>query len=105
MGATIVLRVDATITLAHSGKQHAEGTFKSSFGFHSLGVWIDNTRELAALMPRPGGAGSNTAKDIIDVLRAAIEQVPADRRDDLLMMGAAQPGSMRFAAVQTRIRR
>jgi len=86
MGATIVLRVDATITLAHSsGKQHAEGTFKKTFGFHSLGVWIDNTRELAALMPRPGGAGSNTAKDIIDVLRAAIEQIPTDRRDDLLI--------------------
>jgi hypothetical protein len=85
MGATIVLRVDGTITLAHSGKQHAEGTFKKTFGFHSLGVWIDNSRELAALMPRPGGAGSNTAADLVDVLRAAIAQVPADRRDDLLI--------------------
>src|SRR5690348_5672700 len=27
MGATIVLRVDGTITLAHSSKEHAEGTF------------------------------------------------------------------------------
>jgi hypothetical protein len=76
LGATIVLRVDATITLAHSGKEQAQGTFKKSFGFHSLGVWIDDSRELAALMPRPDGAGSNTAKDIIDVLRAAITQVP-----------------------------
>src|SRR5256885_15720653 len=84
MGATIVLRVDATITLAHSGKEHAQGTFKKTFGFHSLGAWIDNTRELAALMPRPGNAGSNTA-DIIDALRAAIAQVPADHRDDLLI--------------------
>jgi DDE family transposase len=67
------------------GKEHAQGTFKKTFGFHSLGVWIDNTRELAALMPRAGGAGSNTAKDIIDVLRAAIAQVPADRRDDLVI--------------------
>jgi hypothetical protein len=85
MGATIVLRVDGTITLAHSGKQQAQGTFKMSYGFHSLGVWIDNSRELAALMPRPGGAGSNTAADLIDVLRQAIEQIPADRRDDLLI--------------------
>jgi hypothetical protein len=95
MGATIVLRVDGTITLAHSGKQHAEGTFKKSFGFHSLGVWIDNTGELAALMPRSGGAGSNTAKDIIDVLRAGVAQIPADRRDDLLITsdgaGASHP--------------
>jgi hypothetical protein len=58
-------------------------------------VWIDNTRELAALMPRPGGAGSNTAKDLIDVLRHAIDQIPADRRDDLLITsdgaGASHP--------------
>jgi len=85
MGATVVLRVDGTLTLAHSGKEHAEGTFKKTFGFHSLGVWIDNTRELAALMPRAGSAGSNTAKDLIDVLRQAITQVPADRRGDLLI--------------------
>jgi len=58
MGATAMLRVDGTITLAHSaGKQQAEATFKKTFGFHSLGVWVDNTDELAALMPRPGGAG------------------------------------------------
>jgi Transposase DDE domain group 1 len=46
VGATIVLRVDGTITLAHSGTERAEGTFKKSFGFHSLGVWVDNTGEL-----------------------------------------------------------
>jgi hypothetical protein len=85
MGEAIVLRVDGTITVAHSAKQQAQGTFKKSFGFHSLGVWIDNTRELAALMPRPGGAGSNTAKDLIDVLRAAIAQVPAHRRHHLII--------------------
>lgn len=86
MGATIVLRVDGTITLAHSAaKQQAQATFKKTFGFHSLGVWVDNTGELAALMPRAGGAGSNTAKDLIDVLRAGIDQIPADRRDDLLI--------------------
>jgi Transposase DDE domain group 1 len=84
MGTTIVLRVDGTITLAHSSKEHAEGTFKT-WGFHSLGVWIDNTKELAALMPRPGGAGSNTAADLIDVLRQAIAQIPTDRRGDLLI--------------------
>jgi hypothetical protein len=85
MGATIVLRVDGTITLAHSGRERAEGTFKKTWGFHSLGVWVDNTGELAALMPRPGGAGSNTAADLIDVLRAGIAQLPADRRGDLLI--------------------
>lgn len=85
MGAAVVLRVDGTITLAHSCKQQAQGTFKKTYGFHSLGVWVDNTRELAALMPRPGGAGSNTAADLIDVLRQAIAQIPTDRRNDLLV--------------------
>lgn len=84
-GSTIVLRVDGTLTIAHSAKQQAAGTFKGSFGFHSLGVWIDNTGELAVLMPRAGNAGANTAVDLIDVLRQAIAQVPANRRDDLLI--------------------
>lgn len=84
-GDTIVLRVDGTLTIAHSAKQNAEGTYKKSFGFHSLGCWIDNTSELAVLLPRPGSAGANTVADLIGVLRAAIAQVPADRRDDLLI--------------------
>jgi hypothetical protein len=58
-------------------------------------VWVDNSAELAALMPRPGGAGSNTAADLIDVLRQAIGQIPADRRGDLLITcdgaGASHP--------------
>jgi hypothetical protein len=84
-GDTIVLRVDGTLTIAHSAKQNAEGTYKKTYGFHSLGCWIDNTSELAVLLPRPGSAGANTARDLITVLRGAIAQVPADRRDDLLI--------------------
>jgi hypothetical protein len=84
-GPTIVLRVDGTLTIAHSSKQQAAGTFKGTFGFHSLGVWIDNTGELAVLMPRAGNAGADTAADLIDVLRQAIAQVPADHCYDLLI--------------------
>jgi hypothetical protein len=94
-GSTIVLRVDGTLTVAHSAKQQAAGTFKGSYGFHSLGVWIDNTGELAVVMPRAGNAGANTAADLIEVLRAAIGQVPAGHRDDLLITsdgaGASHP--------------
>lgn len=92
-GATIVLRVDGTISISHSGKENAAGTFKGSFGFHPLGVWIDNTGELAALLPRPGNAGANTAVDLIDVIKAAIAQVPAGRRDDLLVTSDAAGAS------------
>jgi Transposase DDE domain group 1 len=84
-GDTIVLRVDGTLTIAHSAKENAEGTYKKTFGFHSLGCWIDNSGELAVLLPRPGSAGANTVADLIGVVRAAIAQVPADRRDDLLI--------------------
>jgi Transposase DDE domain group 1 len=84
-GETIVLRIDSTISIAHSGKENAAPTWKKSFGFHSVGCWIDNTRELAVLLPRAGNAGANTAADLIGVLREAIEQIPADRRDDLLI--------------------
>jgi hypothetical protein len=41
--------------------------------------------ELAVLLPRPGSAGANTVADLITVVRAAILQVPAGRRDDLLI--------------------
>jgi len=88
-----VLRVDGTISLAHSGKENAAGTFKGSFGFHPLGCWIDNTGELAALMARPGNAAANTATDLIDVIKAGIAQIPADRRDDLLVTSDAAGAS------------
>jgi hypothetical protein len=65
---TIVLRLDGTLTIAHSAKENAEGTYKKSFGFHSLGCWIDNTSELAVLLPRPGSAGANTVADLIGAL-------------------------------------
>lgn len=73
---TIVLRVDGTLTTAHSAKENAEGTYKKTFGFHSLGCWIDNSSELAVLLPRPGSAGANTAADLVTVLRGAIAQSP-----------------------------
>jgi hypothetical protein len=43
LGATIVIRMDATIQIAHSDKQGAAGTFKGTFGHHPLTAWCDNT--------------------------------------------------------------
>jgi hypothetical protein len=85
LGATVVLDVDATIVLAHSEKEQAAPTFKRTFGFHPLGVWCDNTQEFLAAKLRTGRAGSNTAADHIEVLAAAIAQVPATHRKDLLV--------------------
>ena len=60
LGKTVVIRLDATIQIAHSDKQGAAGTFKGSYGHHPLTAWCDNTGESLAFLLRPGGAGSNT---------------------------------------------
>lgn len=81
----VVLDVDATIVIAHSEKERADRTFKKTFGFHPIGVWCDNTQELLAATLRPGNAGSNTTTDHVEVLSAAIAQVPAGHRKKLLI--------------------
>ena len=85
LGEVVVLDVDATIVVAHSEKENAAPTFKGTFGFHPLGVWCDNTTELLAAGLRAGNAGANTAADHIEVLTAAIAQVPAAHRKNLLI--------------------
>jgi len=85
LGEFVVLRVDATIVIAHSDKEDAAGTFKKTYGHHLLTVWCDNTGECLVLKLRPGNAGSNTADDHLEVLDAAIAQLPARYRDRLLV--------------------
>lgn len=85
LGKTVVIRMDATIQIAHSDKEGAAGTFKGSWGHHPLTTWCDNTGESLALRLRPGNAGSNTAGDHIEVLGEAIAQIPARHRRDLLV--------------------
>ncbi len=85
LGETVVLDVDATIVVAHSEKEAAAPTFKGSFGFHPIGVRCDNTTELLAARLRPGNAGSNTAADHLEVLPAAITQIPRQYRKQLLV--------------------
>jgi hypothetical protein len=85
LGTTIVIRMDASIVLAHSDKEWAAGTFKGTFGHYPLMAWCDNTGESLALRLRKGSAGSNTALDHIEVLDKAIAQIPARYRRDLLV--------------------
>jgi hypothetical protein len=81
----VVLRIDGSLVVAHSKKERAAPTFKKTYGHHPLGCWIDNTGEMAALLLRPGNAGSNTAADLITVLHEAIVQVPKPHRRRLLI--------------------
>jgi hypothetical protein len=85
LGKTVVVRLDASVVIAHSEKIMAAPTFKRTFGHHPLTAWCDNTGESLALKLRAGNAGSNTVADHIEVLTAAIAQIPAGHRRDLLI--------------------
>jgi hypothetical protein len=72
----LVIDVDASIVVCHSEKEQAAATFKSTFGYHPLLAFLDNSGEVLAGLLRPGNAGANTAADHITVLDAALAQVP-----------------------------
>ncbi len=86
LGDTVVIRLDATIVIAHSEKEQAAPTFKRTFGHHPLTAWCDNTGEALVIRPRSGRAGANTAADHIEVLTEAIAQVPGPYRTKLLVI-------------------
>jgi hypothetical protein len=52
LGKTIVIRMDASLVIAHSDKQLAAGTYKGTWGHHPLMAWCDNTVRHAALQVR-----------------------------------------------------
>jgi hypothetical protein len=105
----LVIDMDATLITAHSEKQGAAPTFKKGYGFHPLGAWLANTTESLAMLLRPGNAGSNTVTDHIQVLTAAITQIPAGMRPKLLVRidgaGAAHDLIRHLLTLSTRRRR
>lgn len=79
------IRIDATVTPAHSDKEGAEANFKG-FGHHPLLAYCDNTgAEPLAWMLRKGSAGSNTAADHIAIVDAAIAALPPVFRRKLMV--------------------
>lgn len=72
----LVIDVDACIVVCHSAKEQAAATFKSTFGYHPILAFLDNSGEFLAGLLRPGNAGANTAADHISVLDAALAQIP-----------------------------
>ena len=73
-----MIDVDATLVNVHSEKEGAAPTFKKGFGYHPLTAWFDHGPdgggECAALVLRPGNAGSNTAADHVEIIRRALDQ-------------------------------
>ena len=78
------IRLDATVTTAHSDKELAEPNFKG-FGHHPLVAECDNTAEPLAWMLRAGSAGSNTVADHLQVLGAALAALPPPFRRRLMV--------------------
>lgn len=72
----LVIDIDASIVACHSEKQSAAPTWKGSFGYYPIFAFCDNTREALAGLLRKGNAGSGTAVDHIEVLDAAMAQIP-----------------------------
>ena len=85
LGGVVCVRLDATVTVAHSDKELAEANFKG-YGHHPLLAVCDNTGgEPLAWMLRRGSAGSNTAADHLVLLDAAIAALPPGLRRKLLV--------------------
>ena len=85
LGGVTCIRLDATVSFAHSDKELAEGNFKG-YGHHPLLGYCDNTGgEPLAWMLRKGSAGSNTAADHIQIVDASIAALPPAWRRNLMV--------------------
>jgi hypothetical protein len=74
----VILDIDASLVEIHTdGKEQAAPTYKGGFGFHPMFCFADATGEVLSGVLRPGNAGANTVSDHLDVLDAAISQLPA----------------------------
>jgi len=73
-----VIDIDGTLVKAHSDKEGAAPNYKHGFGFYPVVAYLDATGEALAGLLRPGNAGSGTAADHVDVLDAALYQLPVD---------------------------
>ena len=91
--AQTVLDVDATLTTAHSDKEHAKGNFKGGYGHHPLLCYLDGTGEALAGVLRPGNAGSNTAADHTVLLELALEQLDPIALDGEILVRADGAGA------------
>ena len=82
----VCIRLDATVTFAHSPGQGARGGELQRLRHHPLLAVCDNTGgEPLAWMLRRGSAGSNTAADHLAITDAAIAAVPPGFRRKLMV--------------------
>src|SRR4051794_13768088 len=103
--ADVILDFDATPVTAHSDKEHAAGHYKGGFGFNPLLACCG--REVLAAVLRLGNAGANNADDHLQVLEAALEQLPPAALDGPILARSDSAGAshaLADACRETRVR-
>jgi hypothetical protein len=89
VGGQVIVDLDAMLVGAHSDKEGAAPTFKRGYGFHPMFAFVDHdeagTGETLVGLLRTGSASSFTAADHISVLDAALAQLPATERGQVLV--------------------
>jgi hypothetical protein len=74
----VILDFDASLVMGLAeSKEHAAPTYKGGFGFHPLFCFADLTGETLSHTLRPGNATAHNAADHVEVLDAALAQLPA----------------------------
>jgi hypothetical protein len=77
----VTLDSDSTLVESESeNKEQAAPNWKHGFGFHPLLVYLDQTGEALVGQLRPGNAGANPAQDQVELLDAALAQLPLPTR-------------------------
>jgi hypothetical protein len=99
---TVTLELDATLLDAHSDKEDAAPTYKAGYGFHPLcAVSLTRRTRLAGTL-RSGNAGANNAEDHVEVLDAAISQLPGEWRSGMKSERIPTPSCTRSSRARTR---
>ncbi len=74
----VILDFDASLVDVHSElKEYAAPNYKGGFGFHPLFVFADLTGETLGAKLRAGNATANNAGDHVELLDAALDQLPS----------------------------
>ena len=74
----VILDFDASLVMGLAeSKEKAAPTYKGGFGFHPLFCFSDLTGETLSHTLRPGNATAHNAADHVEVLDAALAQLPA----------------------------
>lgn len=99
-GGQVIVDIDATLVTAHSDKEGAAPTHKKSYGLAPMCAFVDHgehgTGETLALDLRPGNASPFSSAEHIAVLQAALTQLPAGERGQVLVRTDAGGASKAF---------